>query len=58
MTKEITIFYVGNTADEAILGLPFDSYESAESFQLDNPGMLIYSATAVVDFSTVELCYD
>ncbi len=55
--KEITIYYVGETADQAILGLPFDSFESAESFQLDNPGTLIYTATALVDFSTVEL-YD
>lgn len=55
--KEITIYYVGETADQAILGLPFDSFESAESFQLDNPGTLIYTAIALVDFSTVEL-YD
>jgi len=55
--KEIIIYYVGETADQAILGLPFDSFESAESFQQDNPGTLIYTAIALVDFSTVEL-YD
>jgi len=58
LSKEITIYYVGETADQAIHGLPFDSYESAESFKNDNPGTSIYTASAIVDFSTVELYYE
>lgn len=50
---EITLYFVGKDADEAQEGLPFDSQESAVSYQDDNPGTAIFSALALVDFTTL-----
>lgn len=35
---DVTIYFLGFDADEAIDGLPFDSEESAESFRQDQEG--------------------
>lgn len=55
---EITLYLVGTDADDACTNFPFDSFESAESYQADNPDTEIYSVQAFIDFTTVELCDD
>lgn len=45
--RVLTIYFVGETREAAIESLPFDSYESAESYQRDEGGN-IYSAPAYV----------
>lgn len=51
---EITMYFVGADKEAAQLGLPFDSYESAESYAKDNPGMKIFNAHGMVDLTTLE----
>ena len=51
---DITLYLVGTDSDDAQSNFPFDSFESAESYQQDNPGTKIYSVTARIDFSTME----
>lgn len=50
---ELTIYFVGANKNEAFAGLPFDSAESAESYQEDEGGT-IYSATAIVQAATLK----
>lgn len=52
---DITLWLVGENAEAAKESLLFDSYESAASYQRDNLGTNIYSVTAMIDFSTIEL---
>lgn len=52
--REFTLYFVGNNEDDAIrYGLPFDSYESAGTYLLDNPGQRMWSATVTLDPRTV-----
>lgn len=53
---ELTIYFVGTDEITAAAGLPFDAYESAQSYLADqgpDTGENIYSATATVDLSTM-----
>lgn len=52
-TLPISVYLVGVDEDDACATFSFDSYESAESYQLDNPGSKIYQVEAIVDFSTI-----
>ena len=36
--KDITIFFAGDDIEDAFNGLPYDSFDSAESYTLDNGG--------------------
>jgi hypothetical protein len=51
---DITLYFVGTDDEDAREGIPFDSQESAESFQADNPWAKIYSVTATVNFDTIK----
>lgn len=51
----ITLYLVGEDEDEAQQNLLFDSQESAEDYAHDYPGSNVYSVSAVVDFTTIEL---
>lgn len=48
----VTVYYVGESKEEAAHGLPFDCQESAENFQYDNGGN-IYEVT--LSFKSWEL---
>lgn len=53
-TMNLTLYLVGyNRIDAKLRFFPFDSIESAESFQRDNPGTKVFEVVAVVDFSTM-----
>lgn len=54
---DLTIYFVGNTVEEALAGLPFDSAESADSYANDAGGN-VYAATAHVDDTTIESVND
>jgi hypothetical protein len=45
--RELTLYFVGYTLNEAINGLPFDSIESAESYAQDEGGD-IYSVPCYI----------
>lgn len=49
---DITIYFVGTDEDDAKANLIFDSYDSAQDYQSDNPGTEIFSASATIDLST------
>lgn len=49
-----TLYLVGTDADDAQSKLPFDSAESAQSYQADNPGTKLYRVDAVIDFSSIQ----
>lgn len=51
---QITLYFVGTDEDDAQQNMPFDSLESAFSYQQDNPGTKIYSARGLIDFTTME----
>lgn len=51
---EITLYLVGKDRADAANSLPFDSAESAESYQRDNLGTKLYSVDAYIDPSTIE----
>ena len=51
----ITLYMVGETMREASHTFLFDSYESAKSYAMDNPGTSIFSVSATVDIMTAEL---
>lgn len=52
---ELTLYLVGSDEDNALENLVFDSFESAESFALDQDEFVnIYSVSAYVDPSTIE----
>jgi hypothetical protein len=51
---DITLYLVGTDEDDAQQNFPFDSAESAQSYADDNPGTLVFSVTAFIDFSTIE----
>jgi hypothetical protein len=54
---DITLYFVGEDEDEAQTNMPFDSYESADSYVKDhgrNSGLKIYEAKGVIDFTTME----
>lgn len=53
-TIQTTIYFVGEDADDAASSLFFDSWESAESYRLDNPGTRIFSAPAVISLDLME----
>lgn len=50
----ITVYYVGEDESAALEGLPFDSFESAESYQRDTGEAHVFSVTATIDPSTIE----
>lgn len=52
-TMNLKLYLVGYNRIDAKLRFPFDSIESAESFQRDNPGTKVFEVVAVVDFSTM-----
>lgn len=52
---DITLYFVGRTKDEAQENMPFDSYESANDFRLDNDReATVWSAEGRIDFTTME----
>lgn len=54
---EVTLYLVGEDKDDAMSTFPFDSFESAEGFwmdQEDNSNLRIYSVSAILDLSTLE----
>ena len=51
----ITLYLVGTDAEDAAEGLIFDSIESAESYQQDNPGLTIYEASATIHTDTMSV---
>lgn len=54
----ITLYFVGEDQDEAQENMPFDSYESADSYRKDQGGvngLRIYSASCLIDFTTMEI---
>ena len=51
---ELTLYLVGVDADDAQQNMPFDSYESAQSYSYDNPGTTIFTVQAKIDLTTVE----
>ena len=54
---EITLYLVGEDADDACGNFPFGEFKDAEAYRDDEiPNGEIYSVTADIDFSTVELC--
>lgn len=53
---DITLYFVGHNEDEAQESMPFDSWESADSYRLnENPTANIYSASGLIDFTTMEI---
>ena len=53
---EITIYLVGYNEDDAKENWPFDSFDSAYSYAIDqSPEMNIYSVNAKILFDTLEL---
>ena len=54
--KEFTIYLVGETAENALAGMPFDDYKCALNFSLDNPGTVVYSGTVTLDPESLEKC--
>lgn len=52
---DITLYLVGEDKEDAAGSFPFDSYESAGSYQLDNPGTRIYSVDALILLDNIEL---
>lgn len=51
---EIEVYFVGYNMDDAQTMFPFDSIESAQSYQQDNPGTKIYVAQGLIDLTTME----
>lgn len=52
--RQFNVWFVGVDEDDAVrTALPFDSYESAESYLLDNPGMKMFTGIATLDASTI-----
>lgn len=55
MKVEVTLYYVGLNETDALQHLPFDSYDSANSYRLDtDKAQKIYSVTAKVDVTSIE----
>lgn len=55
---QITLYFVGENKDEAQGNMPFDSYESADSYRKDQGGvngLRIFSASGLIDFTTMEI---
>lgn len=48
-TRELTIYFVGDSEWDAFDSLPFDSVESAESYMYDNPGYKLYELPVVAE---------
>lgn len=46
-TFDIRLYFAGVTAQQAIDGLAFDSLESVESYQRDNPNIRVFSVRAL-----------
>lgn len=51
---KLSIYFVGYTKDEAKKSLPFSSYDSAEEYASDHPGMKVFIADALVLWTTME----
>ena len=50
--QEFTLYFVGDSAEEAVERLPFDSFESANDYVLDEGGT-VFMATAYLDKTSV-----
>ena len=50
----LTVYLVGTDEHDALANMPFDSPDSAEKYQSDNPGTRVFSVTASIDPSTIE----
>jgi hypothetical protein len=52
---DITLYFVGQDEGEAQEGMPFDSWDSANSYRLDQgDGYKVFSASGLIDFTTME----
>ena len=51
----ITVYFVGNSAQESLAGLVFDDPEIAEEFRSDNDYKAVYSFTATIDPESAEV---
>lgn len=58
MNKSTSVYLVGYDEEDAWNSLIFDSYESATSYQADNPGKKLYQASALIRRDTMELIDD
>jgi hypothetical protein len=52
--KEVTLYLVGADEQEAKDSLLFDSEDSANDYQRDNPWMKVFAVKAYIDYSKLE----
>ena len=53
MLVPIVIYVVAESPEDAPSSLLFDSIDSADAYQQDNPHMEIYMVNATIDFGTL-----
>lgn len=53
-TRDFTVWFVGDTIEEARERMPFDACESASEYA-DDEGGNVYSATVTLHFDTMEV---
>ncbi len=51
----VTLYYPGDEPKGALEGMPYDDWNGAEEFRKDNGLEHVFSVTAVIDTSTVEV---
>lgn len=49
----LTVYYPGDTPEDALEGMPFDAFESADEFRSDNGLAHVFSVSAVIDPNTI-----
>lgn len=54
-SRDLTIYFAGDNESDALEGMPFDEFDSAEDFRDANCLAHVYSFTATIDRDSAEI---